>query len=124
MGLFDNAHRISDEKAIKDYGHILGEGETVGAAYKLVRDMIILTDRRLVFVDVQGVTGKKIEIRSIPYRHITQFTVETAGHFELDADLKIQVMGQDGEIVKHFNKNVNIYEVQAILAEAIVNYGG
>lgn len=127
MGLFDgllgNASNYSAEQAEKEYGHVLAKGESISVAYKLVRDMFIFTPLRLILVDVQGVTGKKIEVRSIPYKSITSFAVETAGHLDLDAELKIWISGETGPIEKKFNKAVNIYEVQSVLAEAIVSAG-
>ncbi len=126
MGLFSgimgNASQMPKEKAQEDYGHILAPDEAIEAAYLLVRDAIIFTQKRLILVDVQGMTGRKIEYLSIPYRHINRFAVETAGTFELDADLKLWVSGNSEPIVKKFNKNVNVYEVQAILAQAIASH--
>ena len=121
--LLDNAHKVNIEKAAKTHGHILGTGETIEAAFKLVRDMILFTNRRLILVDVQGMTGKKIEIKSIPYGYISQFSVITTGHFDLNAELKIQVVGQNQDITLQFNKDSNVYEAQAVLAEAIMSYG-
>ena len=118
-GLLSNASSYSTDAAAKEYGHILARGEEIVAAYKLVRDMFIFTPKRLILVDIQGITGKKIEVRSIPYRSITSFSVETAGHMDLDAELKIWISGHPGPIEKKFTKSVNIYEVQSILAEAI-----
>ncbi|MGL5352561.1 MAG: PH domain-containing protein, partial [Clostridium sp.] len=64
----------------------------------------------------QGVTGKKVEYHSVPYRAITNFKVETAGHFDLDAELTIYISGSE-PIQKTFSGGSNIYEVQGILAE-------
>lgn len=121
--LLGNASSMSVEAATKEYGYVLAKGEEIEVAYKLVRDMFIFTPKRLILVDVQGVTGKKVEIQSIPYRSIVRFAVETAGHLDLDAELKIWLSGTQTPIEKKFNKSVNIYEVQAILAEAIVAAG-
>src|SRR5215208_5277774 len=63
---------------------ILAEGERVERAFRLVRDLLIFTDRRFIVVDRQGLTGKKTSYDSIPYRAITHFAVETAGHFDLE----------------------------------------
>jgi len=119
--LLGNASSISVEEATKEYGYVLAKGEGIEVAYRLVRDMFIFTPKRLILVDVQGITGKKVEIQSIPYRSIVRFSVETAGHLDLDAELKIWLSGAALPIEKKFNKNVNIYEVQAILADAIVS---
>lgn len=79
MALFGNAHTIDSGTAQQDYARLLGQGERVHAAYLLIRDTILFTDRRLLLVDKQGITGKKVEYHSIPYRSITHFAVETAG---------------------------------------------
>ena len=123
MGLFDgimgNASECNIESVQKEYGHLFANNEVIDKAYKLIRDMFIFTNRRLILVDVQGLTGKKIEYHSIPYSKITQFSIETAGHFDLDAELKIYVSGMALPITKQFNKTLNIYEVQAELAEHV-----
>lgn len=118
-GLMGNASEYKIEDAQKEYGHLLSDKEVIDKAYKLVRDMFIFTNRRLILVDVQGVTGKKIEFKSIPYSKITSFSIETAGHLDLDAELKIWVSGLSQPIQKQFNKTLNIYEVQAELAEHV-----
>lgn len=74
----------------------------------------------MVLVDKQGVTGKKIEYHSIPYRSITHFSIETAGNFDLDAELKIWISGTQIPIEKQFNKSVNIYELQRALASYVL----
>ncbi|MDR2553004.1 MAG: PH domain-containing protein [Treponema sp.] len=118
-GLLGNASGVSVEEVTKEYGFVLAQNETIEVAYKLIRDYFIFTKKRLILVDKQGITGKKVEVQSIPYRNIIRFAVETAGHLDLDAELKIWVSGSQNPIEKKFNKSVNIYEVQAILADAI-----
>lgn len=119
MGFLDsitgNASRVDPRAAAQEYARLLGPGEQVQAAYVLVRDALLFTDRRLVLVDKQGVTGRKISYHSVPYRSITHFTVETAGTFDLDAELTIWISGGQG-IVKQFGRGVDVYEVQALLA--------
>ncbi|MDH6625234.1 hypothetical protein M2271_003038 [Streptomyces sp. LBL] len=119
MGMFGNAHTVDPSQAQQDYARLLGAGEQVQSAYQLVRDVILFTDRRLILVDKQGITGKKVEYHSIPYRSITHFAVETAGTFDLDAELKIWVSGNSVPIEKTFTKGVDIYEVQAILTQFV-----
>lgn len=121
MGLFSgiigNASEADINKISQEYDKLLGANERIEKGYKLVRDMILFTNKRLIIIDKQGVTAKKIEYRSIPYRSITNFSVETAGYFDLDAELKIYVSGMSMPIEKTFSSGSNIYEVQAILAE-------
>lgn len=123
MGLFDglmgNASEVSAAEAQKEFGMIFAKSENVEKAYRLFRDMFIFTNKRLILVDKQGLTGKKVEYRSIPYKSITQFSIETAGNFDLDAELKIWISGSTTPIQKQFNKNLNIYELQSVLAEFV-----
>ncbi len=77
---------------------ILIQGETARLAFKIIRDVFVFTERRVILIDVQGVTGSKVEFMSVPYRAITRFSIETAGTFDLDAELKIWVSGADQPI--------------------------
>ncbi|MBP3950781.1 PH domain-containing protein [Bacillus suaedae] len=115
-GMMGNASEIKIEDVRKEFEHVLTNGETVDKAYKLVRDMFIFTNKRLILLDKQGLTGKKIELHSIPYRNITHFSIETAGNFDLDAELKIWISSSSAPIQKQFNKSLNIYDVQSVLA--------
>lgn len=116
-GLMGNASEVNLESLRKDYGKILSPGETIEKGYKLVRDLFLFTNKRLILVDKQGVTGKKTEYHSIPYKSITHFSIETSGHFDLDAELKIWISGTALPIEKQFNSSLNIYELQSVLAE-------
>lgn len=115
-GLMGNASEINLDALIKEYNKILAENERIEKAYKLVRDLFIFTNKRLILVDKQGVTGKKTEYHSIPYKSITHFSIETAGHFDLEAELKIWISGTALPIEKQFNSSLNIYELQQVLA--------
>ncbi|PSW06615.1 PH domain-containing protein [Photobacterium lipolyticum] len=123
MGLFDallgNAGEMSIADATEELSTILGQSEQIELAYKLIRDMIVLTDQRLILIDKQGLTGKKVEYRSVPYKAITMYTVESAGHFDLDAELKVWVSGQSEPIALEFNGKTNIYTMQGLLAAKI-----
>ena len=123
MGIFDglmgNASEVNVADVQKEYGRILAKTEKIEKAYKLIRDMFIFTDKRLILVDRQGLTGKKVEYHSIPYRAITHFSIETAGHLDLDAELKIYISGSHAPVEKKFNKSLDIYELQSVLAEFV-----
>ncbi|UJP65957.1 PH domain-containing protein [Mongoliitalea daihaiensis] len=121
MGLFSallgNAGMVSPEELNKKFGKLLVEGETIDLGFKLLRDTFIFTNKRLILVDIQGITGSKTEYKSIMYKSISRFSVETAGTFDLDAELKIWISSETHpSIVKQFNKSVNVYEVQKVLA--------
>jgi hypothetical protein len=124
MGLFDglmgNASEVNISEIQSEYSNVLAEGESIEKAYRLIRDMFIFTNKRLILVDKQGVTGKKIEYHSIPYKSVTHFSIETAGNFDLDAELKLWISGNPAPIQKQFNKSLNIYEVQSVLAAYVL----
>jgi hypothetical protein len=124
MGLFDglmgNASEIKVDEVQREYANILSSTERVEKAYKLIRDMFIFTNKRLILVDKQGMTGKKMEYHSIPYKSITHFSIETAGHFDLEAELKIWISGTQMPIEKQFNRSLNIYELQSVLADYVL----
>ncbi|MFV9485036.1 PH domain-containing protein [uncultured Christiangramia sp.] len=116
--LLGNAGAIENSVIQEKYGKLLIDSEEVIAGFKIIRDTFIFTNKRLIIVDVQGLTGSKIEYFSVLYKSITRFSVETAGSFDLDAELKIWISGeQSPSISKKFNKKVDIYEVQKLLAE-------
>ncbi len=124
MGLLDgmlgNASKIDASKIQEEFGQVLAEGERVEHVYQLIRDYFVFTNKRLVLVDKQGVTGSKVEYHSVPYRSITHFSIETAGHLDLDAELNIFISGEPDPVRKQFNKRLSIYEVQSVLASYVL----
>jgi len=126
MGLFSallgNAGSVSQEELKKDYEKLLIEGEEIELGFKLIRDVFIFTTKRLILVDKQGLTGSKIEYKSITYKSISRFSIETAGTFDLEAELKIWVSSeQQPSVRKQFNKSVNVYDVHKVLASYVLN---
>jgi hypothetical protein len=119
-GLMGNASEVSVSEIQRDFVQILSPNERIEKAYKLIRDLFIFTNKRLILVDKQGITGKKVEYHSIPYKSITHFSIETAGNFDLDAELKIWISGNALPLQKQFNKSLNIYELQSVLAEYVL----
>jgi hypothetical protein len=124
MGIFDgllgNASELDTDSVEREMRKLLANGEEVEKAYRLIRDLIIFTNKRLILVDKQGITAKKVEYHSIPYRSITHFSIETAGNFDLDAELNIWITGAELPIQKQFNRSLSIYELQGVLASYII----
>lgn len=125
MGIFSallgNAGAVNQETLIKEYGKLLIEGEAIELGFKLIRDTFIFTNKRLILVEKQGITGSKIEYKSIAYKSISRFSIETAGTFDLEAELKIWVSSESNpSIIKQFNKSVNVYDVQTVLAHHVL----
>ncbi|WP_297507533.1 PH domain-containing protein [Flavobacterium sp.] len=120
MGLFSalmgNAGTASLESLQQEYGKLMVEGEAIEIGFKLIRDTFIFSNKRIILVEKQGITGSKVAYTSIPYKSITRFSIESAGTFDLDAELKVWVSSEaNPSIVKQFNKSVNVYDVQKII---------
>ena len=118
-GMLGNASEVDIGEIEQELELIVSENEKIERAFKLIRDLFIFTNKRLILVDKQGLTGKKAEYHSIPYKSITHFSVETAGRFDLDAELKIWLSGSHEPITKEFKKDKNIFDIQKNLANYI-----
>ncbi len=118
-GLMGNASEVDGDKLQQELADILVAGESVDSAYKVLRDTFVFTNRRLILIDRQGITGKKVEYLSVPYKSMVSFAVETAGTFDMDSELKIWISGQ-GVLQKTFSKGSNIVKVQQSLAKYVL----
>lgn len=121
MGLFNailgNASEVTIESASKEFEPILIEGEEIEKAFRLIKDMFVFTNKRLILVEKQLV-GSKVDYLSIPYKNIKKFSKESAGILDLDADLKIWLNNDNEPISKQFRKGGNnINEVYRILSK-------
>jgi hypothetical protein len=119
-GLLGNASEVDPSKLQTEFAQVLMPGERIEKAYQLIRDTFVFTDKRLIFVNRQGLTGRKVDYQSIPYRSITRFSIETGGAFDLDAELKIWLTGSPEPIQVQFNKKLSIYAVQSVLASYVL----
>ncbi|WP_203362675.1 PH domain-containing protein [Bacillus sp. REN10] len=125
MGLFDgligNATEADVKTVEKTLKLIVAEGEMIEKAFELLKDLIVFSNKRLLLINKQGVTGKKVEYLSIPYRSITHFSVQTAGTFDLETELLIWIVGNENPIAWQFRKDDSIFDVQRALATYILS---
>jgi len=124
MGLFNailgNASEVSTEDVSKEFEPLLIDGERIEKAFKLIRDMFVFTNKRLILAEKQLV-GTKVDYLSIPYINIIKFSKESAGILDLDAELKIWIKDEELPIKKQFGKGGNnINEVYRILSQHIL----
>ncbi len=113
------ASEVSAEEVKNQFGPILLDDEEVQIGFRVIRDIFIFTDRRLLLIDKQGLTGRKAEYHTIPYTSITHFSTESAGTFDMDAELKIWIKGMDKPIQKELKKGINIVGLQKTLAHFV-----
>lgn len=119
-GLMGHASEADAAKFSKQLDPVLIEGEQTDLVFKVMRDLIVFTNKRLLLIDKQGMTGKKVEFKSIPYGKINRFSVENAGTFDLESELKIWVAGRSEPIEKHFKKGDAIEKVHKALASYVL----
>lgn len=102
-----------------DVNGLLVPGETAVAAYKTFRDTAIFTNKRLIVRDAQGITGKKVEIYSLPYSSINMWSTENAGGF-LDASAEVELWTRAGHIKVKLHKGVDVRRFDMLIANAIL----
>ena len=118
--LLGNATEITPDKAQAEFADVLIEGETVQRAYMLIRDVLAFTDYRIISVDKQGLTGKRQNLTSIPYRSISMFTRVSAGHLDWNAELHVWVRGRAAPYPFQFYKGVDINHVYRLLSYYVI----
>lgn len=118
--ILGNAGVVNSAKLTDEFGALLIENESIEVGFNIFRDKFIFTNKRLIIVDVQGITGSKVEYLTVPYSKITKYSIETSGSFDLDAELKIWIGSESEPIQKKFNKKVNIYDLQKVLSSHLL----
>lgn len=113
---FSVTKEIEEKNKLVGVSHILVEEEKVELAFTHVRDKIWFTNKRLITMDVQGLTGSKKEFRSFPYSKISSFSIETAGTFDGDSDFKIWASGVGVFEIK-FHKRLDIKQIGRFLSK-------
>ena len=118
-GLLGHASDITADQARAELDGMLLPEEPVQVAFKVVRDLFVFTDKRLILVDKQGITGRKVEYLVIPYRAITSYVIETAGTLDMDTELKIWVSGRLEPVQRTLKRGANIRGIQAAIAASL-----
>ncbi|MBW8381646.1 MAG: PH domain-containing protein [Youngiibacter sp.] len=102
-----------------DVNNLLLDGEVAVAAYKTFRDSAIFTNKRLIVRDAQGITGKKVEIYSLPYSSINMWSTENSGKL-FDINAEVELWTRAGQIKVNLNKNVDVRKFDLLIARAVL----
>ena len=102
-----------------DVQNILINGENAIAAYKTFRDVAIFTTKRLIVKDAQGITGKKVDIYSLPYSSILMWSTENAG--TLDFNSEVELWTKVGHIKVNLKRDVDIRKFDLIIGNYVLN---
>lgn len=98
---------------------ILTDGESVISTYKALRDGVVFTSKRLITINIQGMTGKKKDVTSLPYSKIQAFSVETAGVLDIGSELELWYSGL-GKVKLGFVCNANIVEICRLISDFVL----
>ena len=118
--LMGNSSEVSTESVTNEFAPILIEGEIIIKSFKLIRDMFVFTNKRLILVDKQGLTGSKVDFMTIPYKSINYFSKRSASLLDLDAEILIWIKGSENPIQKDFRKGENINDVYKTLSTFVL----
>lgn len=94
-------------------------GEEIIGTYRSIRDGVVFTNKRIIVVNVQGITGSKKDFTSLPYSKIQSYSVETAGVLDLDSELEIWFSGL-GKVKLEFVARANVSEICRIISEQVL----
>lgn len=119
-GFFARLRKVDNgafEKMIDDF---MIDDERIVGSYQSLRDGVVFTNKRVITINIQGVTGKKKDFTSIPYNKITTFSLETAGFFDADAELEIYISAV-GKVKFEFTGSTNVKEICKIISSYALN---
>ena len=122
-GLLGLASDLDVGNLSRELEPVLLPNEGIEIAFQLMRDQLVFTDRRVILIDKQGMTGRKRHYHSIPYRAVTMFSVETAGSFDTDAELRIWVSCRPKPFMQNLSRGANIAGIQKALAGGVLGRG-
>lgn len=118
-GTFFKLKKVDEGSVPSPLRQLLVEGETIVGVYKAIRDYVVFTDKRFISVNVQGITGKKQDFTSMPYRNISVFSVETSGVLDLDSELELYFSGV-GKVKFEFAGQSDIVEIGRLIGRYVL----
>ncbi|WP_293691604.1 PH domain-containing protein [uncultured Phascolarctobacterium sp.] len=113
---------ISESDVIKDIRTFMLPGENIVSAFQSGRDQVVFTDKRIIALDVKGITGSRKEFSTLPYSQIVHFTVQTPGFLEFNNDSELVVAYPNGALIQFefSGGNVNILEIAQIISRYVL----
>lgn len=116
-----NLKPISNDEVRGEVDGLLIADEKVEFAFKTIRDQLVFTNKRIISIDVQGITGKRKSFATMPYSKIQYFSIQTPGFMELFPDSELFVMFTNGFTAKfEFKGAVDIRKIGRMLSEYVL----
>ena len=119
-GFFARLRKVDNGAFGKKIDDFMIDDERIVGSYQSIRDGVVFTNKRVITINIQGVTGKKKDFTSIPYNKITTFSLETAGFFDADAELEIYISAV-GKVKFEFTGSTNVKEICKIISSYALN---
>lgn len=111
---------IDVSKTKGDVQKFLINGEEVLACFKTVRDQVVFTNKRVIAINVQGLTGSKVDYTSLPFSKVNAFSVESSGSFDMDCELELY-LSEVGRVRFEIRGSFDIVELNRIISEYVLN---
>jgi len=111
--------RVDVNLILKEVQPLFVPGEEILSAYKGIRDFVVFTSKRIIAVNVQGLTGKKKDFSSLPFSKVQAFSVETAGVIDLDSELELYFSGL-GKVRFEFTGQSNIVQMGQVIGSYVL----
>lgn len=118
-GAFLKLKKISNDDVSGQVAPLLISGEEIISSYKTIRDFVVFTTKRVIAVNVQGITGTKKDFTSLPYSKVQAYSVETSGTFDLDSELEMYFSAL-GKVKFEFKGNSDIVKIGQIISEYVL----
>ncbi len=116
-----NLKPISNDEVREELNGLLIDGEEVLYSFQTVRDQLVFTNKRIVSIDVQGITGKRKSFSTMPYSKIQYFSIQTPGFVELIPDTELFLMFSNGFTATfEFKGQVDIGAIGRMISEFIL----
>lgn len=107
-----------ETKVPDDVEQLLVPGERAVAAYQTLRDTAIFTDKRLIVRDAQGITGKKVEVYSLPWKAVNMWSTENAGTFDMSSE--VELWTRAGHIKVSLGKKADVRRLDSLIASCVL----
>ena len=114
-GEYVKLRQINNKDGLNATADFLIDGESISYTFSTIRDMLIFTNKRIITINVQGLTGKKKDYTSLPFSKLQAFSIETSGPFDLDSELTLAYSGL-GTIKLEFTGSTDILEINKFIS--------
>ena len=116
---FFKLHSVKNETFEQMVAPTFVAGEHIISSYQALRDGVVFTNKRIITINIQGMTGKKRDFTSLPYSKIQAYSIETAGRFDWDSELELWFSGL-GKIKLEFMAQSNVSEICRTISEHVL----